>query len=138
MWRWWNGWPRLPWLRGGGGPFQHWGIGRGHGAGAVRIWGAGRNLLPFVLIDDVADGLVRMGEVAGIEGQSFNLVGEPLLTAQGYFAAIRRLTGVQIRVARGNLVVFYLVDVGKYLLKRFALRKTGLRKPLLVDWKSRA
>lgn len=123
---------------GEGGPFQHWGIGRWHGAGAVRIWGAGRNLLPFVLIDDVADGLVRMGEVAGIEGQSFNLVGEPLLTAQGYFAAIRRLTGVQIRVARGNLVVFYLVDVGKYLLKRFALRKTGLRKPLLVDWKSRA
>src|SRR3989338_4128626 len=123
---------------GEGGPFQHWGIGRWPGAGAVRIWGAGRNLLPFVLIDDVAPGLVRMGEVAGIEGQSFNLVGEPLLTAQGYFAAIRRLTGVQIRVARGNLVVFYLVDVGKYLLKRFALRKTGLRKPLLVDWKSRA
>lgn len=123
---------------GAGGPLQHWGIGRWHGAGAVRIWGAGRNLLPFVLIDDVADGLVRLGDVAGIEGQSFNLVGEPMLSAQGYFAAIRRLTGVRIRVARGHLGVFHVVDVAKYLLKRFALRKTGLRKPLLVDWKSRA
>lgn len=123
---------------GPGGPLQHWGIGRWHGAGAVRLWGKGRHPLPFVLIDDVAAGLVRMAEVPGIEGQSFNLVGDPLLSAEGYFAAIRRLTGVQIRVARGNPVLFHLGDGVKYLLKRFALRKRGLRKPLLVDWKSRA
>jgi nucleoside-diphosphate-sugar epimerase len=123
---------------GDGGPLQHWGIGRWHGAGAVRIWGAGRNLLPFVLIDDVAAALVRMADMPEIEGQSFNLVGEPLLSAQGYFAAIRRLTGVQIRVASGNLRLFHVADTVKYLLKRFALRKKGLPKPLLVDWKSRA
>jgi predicted dehydrogenase/nucleoside-diphosphate-sugar epimerase len=123
---------------GEGGPLQHWGIGRWHGAGAVRIWGNGRNILPFVLIDDVADALVRMADAPDIEGQSFNLVGEPLLSAQGYFAAIRRLTGVQIRVSRGNLHLFHVADTVKYLLKRFALRKRGLRKPLLTDWKSRA
>ena len=123
---------------GEGGPLQHWGIGRWHGAGAVRIWGSGRNILPFVLIDDVADALVKMADAPDIEGQSFNLVGEPLLSAQGYFAAIRRLTGVQIRVARGNLHLFHVADTVKYLLKRFALRKRGLRKPLLIDWKSRA
>ncbi|CAN0051913.1 unnamed protein product, partial [Chrysoparadoxa australica] len=60
---------------GKGGPLQHWGIGRWHGAGAVRIWGHGRNILPFVLIDDVVDGLVRMID-APVVGQSFNLVGE--------------------------------------------------------------
>ena len=43
---------------GPGGPLQHWGIGRWHGPGAVRLWGNGRNVLPFVLVDDVADALV--------------------------------------------------------------------------------
>jgi nucleoside-diphosphate-sugar epimerase len=47
---------------GGDGPLQHWGIGRWHGAGAVRVWGTGRNPLPFVLIDDVVDGLIRMAD----------------------------------------------------------------------------
>ena len=47
---------------GRGGPLQHWGIGRWHGAGAVRLWGAGDNPLPFVLIGDVSDALIRMGE----------------------------------------------------------------------------
>ena len=123
---------------GPGGPLQHWGIGRWHGAGAVRIWGQGRNVLPFVLISDVADGLRRMALVPGIEGQSFNLIGEPLLSARGYFAAIHRLTGTKIRVSSGNLVLFHLGDCVKYALKRFVLRKTGLTRPLLVDWRSRA
>lgn len=123
---------------GPGGPLQHWGIGRWHGAGAVKIWGKGHNMLPFVLIDDVAAALVKMADAPGIDGQSFNLVGDPLLSARGYFAAIKRLTGVQIRVASGNLWGFYLGDSVKYALKRFALRQKGLRKPLLIDWKSRA
>ena len=29
---------------GDGGPLQHWGIGRWHGAGAVRLWGSGRGV----------------------------------------------------------------------------------------------
>lgn len=123
---------------GPGGPLQHWGIGRWHGAGAVRIWGNGRNKLPFVLNDDVADGLIAAGQVAGIEGQSFNLVGAPIFTSREYFARIHRLTGTKIRVVPGNLTVFYLADLLKYGLKRFALRKKGLSQPLLQDWKSRA
>ena len=61
---------------GHGGPLQHWGIGRWHGAGAVRIWGPGDNILPFVLIDDVADGLVRMAARPSAVGESFNLIGD--------------------------------------------------------------
>lgn len=123
---------------GPGGPLQHWGIGRWHGAGAVRVWGDGRNLLPFVLIDDVADALLRLAEVPGLEGQSFNLVGDNLLSALDYFAAIHRLTGTRIRVATGSLGLFYAADGVKYLLKRYGLRKPGLTRPMLSDWKSRA
>jgi nucleoside-diphosphate-sugar epimerase len=122
---------------GHGGPLQHWGIGRWHGAGAVRIWGHGRNILPFVLIDDVVDGLVRMMD-APVEGQSFNLVGEPMFSAQGYFNAIHQALGAQIRVVPGNLHAFYAADTVKSLLKKYALRRTGVIRPSLADWKSRA
>ncbi len=123
---------------GHGGPLQHWGIGRWHGAGAVRIWGPGKNILPFVLIDDVAEGLMRMGEHPGAVGESFNLVGEPMLSARDYFDAIHETLGARIRVSSGNLNVFYASDAVKYGLKKYALRKRGLVRPSRADWQSRA
>ncbi|MCT4554963.1 MAG: NAD-dependent epimerase/dehydratase family protein [Pelagimonas sp.] len=122
---------------GEGGPLQHWGIGRWHGAGAVRIWGHGRNILPFVLNDDIADGLVRMID-ADVEGQSFNLIGEPMLSGRAYFDAINQALGARLRVSPGNLYAFYASDAVKYGLKKYALRKKGVIRPSLADWKSRA
>ncbi|MGH1412292.1 MAG: NAD-dependent epimerase/dehydratase family protein [Pelagimonas sp.] len=122
---------------GAGGPLQHWGIGRWHGAGAVRIWGHGRNILPFVLNEDIADGLVRMID-APVEGESFNLIGEPMLTARDYFDAIHEALGARIRVSPGNLTAFFASDAVKYALKKYALRRKGVIRPSLADWKSRA
>jgi len=123
---------------GSGGPLQHWGIGRWHGAGAVRIWGHGRNNLPFVLIDDVADGLIRMIEVDGAVGQSFNLVGEPMMSARDYFDAIHEKYGARISVRPSSLLGFYISDAVKFILKRYVLQKRGISRPSLSDWKSRA
>ncbi|WP_238363858.1 NAD-dependent epimerase/dehydratase family protein [Mesobacterium pallidum] len=123
---------------GHGGPLQHWGIGRWHGASAVRIWGNGHNILPFVLIDDVAEALVTMATHENAVGQSFNLVGAPMLTARDYFDAIHRRLGARIRVAPGNLTVFWAADAVKSLLKKHALRRHGVIRPSLKDWKSRA
>lgn len=123
---------------GAGGPLQHWGIGRWQGAGTVRIWGHGRNILPFVLIDDVSDGLIRMKDSDAAIGQSFNLVGEPMMSARDYFDAIHKTMGARIRVKSGSLHGLYLADGVKYLLKRYALRRHGVIRPSLSDWKSRA
>ena len=123
---------------GEGGPLQHWGIGRWHGAGAVRIWGAGRHNLPFVLADDVSDGLIRMMEVDEAVGQSFNLIGEPMMSARDYFNAIHTALGARIKVTPGDLTSFYAADGVKYALKKFVLRKKGVVRPSLSDWKSRA
>ena len=123
---------------GHGGPLQHWGIGRWHGAGTVRIWGDGRNVLPFVLIDDVSDALIRMAEADGILGQSFNLIGEPMMSARDYFDAIAEALGARIRVRSGSLTGFYLADGVKAFLKRTLLRRAGVIRPSLRDWKSRA
>ncbi|THD76733.1 NAD-dependent epimerase/dehydratase family protein [Thalassobius vesicularis] len=123
---------------GEGGPLQHWGIGRWHGAGAVRIWGQGRHNLPFVLADDVSDALIRMMEQDAAVGQSFNLIGEPMMSAQDYFNAIHQATGAKIRVVPGDLTSFYAADGVKFALKKYVLRKKGLVRPSLSDWKSRA
>lgn len=123
---------------GPGGPLQHWGIGRWHGAGAVRLWGNGRNILPFVLADDTADALIAMTHVPGIEGQSFNLTGDPMFTARDWFDAIHTRLGARIRVSGGNLTTLWATDQAKAFLKRHALRRKDAQAASLADWKSRA
>ena len=123
---------------GAGGPLQHWGIGRWQGAGTVRIWGKGNNILPFVLIKDVCDGLIKMLEVDAAVGQSFNLVGERMMDARGYFDAIHETSGAKIQVRSGSLYAMYLADGVKFALKKYALRRQGVIRPSLRDWKSRA
>jgi len=122
---------------GAGGPLQHWGIGRWQGTGAVKVWGQGRNILPFVLINDVSDGLIRMLDVEDAVGQSFNLVGEPVMTARDYFDAIYETFGARIRVHSGGMYGLFLADGVKYGLKRYVLRRRGVTRPSLRDWKSR-
>jgi nucleoside-diphosphate-sugar epimerase/predicted dehydrogenase len=121
-----------------GGPLQHWGIGRWHGAGAVRIWGHGKNKLPFVLIDDLTDGLIRMMEQDGIEGESYNLVGDPMMSARDYFAAIHDHMGARLNVTSSSLHALFASDAVKHMLKVTLLRRKGLTRASLKDWKSRA
>ena len=71
-------------------------------------------------------------------GQSFNLIGEPMMTALDYFNAIHQATGARIKVNSGDLTSFYAADGVKYALKKFVLRKKGVVRPSLSDWKSRA
>ena len=122
---------------GDGGPLQHWGIGRWHGPGAVRLWGNGRNPLPFVLVDDVSDGLIAMMETEGLEGEDFNLVGDPVFSGRDYFAAIHRRLGARLEVAGSNLNLLWLSDVVKQGLKRHVLRRRGAKASSRVDWLSR-
>ncbi len=123
---------------GQGGPLQHWGIGRWHGAGAVKLWGNGRNILPFVLIDDCADALLRMLDVPEAIGGSFNLAGEPMLTARDYFDAIHSTLGARIKVSSGPIWAYYAADALKFTLKTKVLRRKDLSRPSLIDWQSRA
>ena len=122
---------------GDGGPLQHWGIGRWHGAGAVRLWGSGRNILPFVLADDVSDGLILMMTRPEAIGESFNLIGDAMFSGRDYFDAIHERTGARLRVSGSNLTALWAVDALKQGLKRHALRRKGARPASLADWKAR-
>ncbi|MGX9355704.1 NAD-dependent epimerase/dehydratase family protein [Roseobacteraceae bacterium S113] len=123
---------------GPGGPLQHWGIGRWHGAGALRLWGNGLNTLPFVLIDDVVDGLIRMGEHDAALGESFNLVGDRMLSGRAYFDAVHQTLGAKLTVTSGNLRMMWVMDAVKYVLKRYALGRRGAVRASYRDWASRA
>lgn len=124
---------------GAGGPLQHWGLGRWSGAGAVRLWNRGQNILPFVLVEDVADGLVRIMQApdAAVHGRSFNLTGEPMMSARDLFDALHETTGLRVRVASGSPLAFYLTDLVKYLIKCHVLRRRDLTAPSFIDWRAR-
>ncbi len=122
---------------GEGGPLQHWGIGHWYGAGAVKLWGNGRNILPFVLADDTSDGLIAMMERPEAVDESFNLIGTPLISGLDYFDAIHQRLGAKLRVSTSNLTALWAVDQIKTALKKYALRRKDAAGPVLADWKSR-
>ncbi|MEL6790200.1 MAG: NAD-dependent epimerase/dehydratase family protein [Pseudomonadota bacterium] len=122
---------------GKGGPLQHWGIAMWRGANACKMWGNGRNHLPFVLVDDVADGLVSAMTTPDIEGQSFNLIGDPMLSARDYFDEISTAYGVTMNNQAVPTWRFFGVDLGKYYLKRYVAGKKSITRPTLRDWQTR-
>ncbi len=120
------------------GPLQHWGIGRWAGPSAVKLWNSGHNRLPFVLVEDVADGLIAMlDESKMILGHSFNLTADPALSAHAYFDGIAQLANARIKVNGGAPGIFFCIDRLKYGLKRYVLRKPNVQPTSLKDWKSR-
>ncbi|WP_342078276.1 NAD-dependent epimerase/dehydratase family protein [Yoonia sp. SS1-5] len=122
---------------GEGGPLQHWGIGKWNGAGAVQLWGNGKNILPFVLIDDVSDALIKMIDRDDILGKDYNLIGEPMMTGRGYFDAIHQSMNARLRVKSSSFIALHLIEKLKYTLKKNVLRKRNLSQISLADWKSR-
>jgi predicted dehydrogenase/nucleoside-diphosphate-sugar epimerase len=119
----------------GGSPF-HWGVGMWWHDAICQTWGAGENKLPLVLVEDVAAGLIAAMEKPGIEGQSFNLVGDPCLSAQEYLDELNRCGGFQIQRFATPIFKFYMIDLAKWAAKT-ALRFPDLRRPRYRDWESR-
>jgi nucleoside-diphosphate-sugar epimerase len=84
---------------GAGSPPAHWGVGMFLSDTKVQYWGDGRTKLPLVLVDDVASALALGMDAPGIEGQSFLLTDEPLLSAREYVAEIAQASGSAIDAA---------------------------------------
>jgi nucleoside-diphosphate-sugar epimerase len=101
-----------------------------------QIWGEGKNKLALVLVEDVAAGLIAAMETPGIEGRSFNLVGEPLITAEEYLDALDRAGGIKIQRHATPIARFYLMDLMKWVVK-VAVRHPERRLPSYRDWETR-
>jgi len=121
---------------GQGGSPLHWGVGMWSWNSVCQVWGKGRNSLPFVLVEDVAQALVTALDQPGIEGESFNLVADSRLSALDYLQALEECTGSKFQRILTPPWKFYVVDVLKWMVKR-AIRHPDQRKPSYRDWESR-
>jgi predicted dehydrogenase/nucleoside-diphosphate-sugar epimerase len=119
----------------GGSPF-HWGVGMWWNDAVCQMWGDGKNKLALVLVEDVAAGLIAAMEMPGIEGRSFNLVGDPLLTAEEYLNALDQAGRIRIQRHATPIARFYLLDMMKWVIK-VAVRHSERRLPSYRDWESR-
>jgi nucleoside-diphosphate-sugar epimerase len=119
----------------GGSPF-HWGVGMWWHGSVCEVWGDGRNKLPLVLVEDVARALVLAAETPGLEGQSFNLVADPCLSANDYLDAMDRCGGFRLQRYPTSIAKFYAIDLAKWFVK-LLLRHPERRFPSYRDWESR-
>jgi len=101
-----------------------------------EVWGKGENKLPLVLVDDVADALIAAMEKPGIEGQSFNLVGDALLSAQEYLDELNRCGNFEVERHATPIIRFYLTDLFKWMVK-VMVRHPERQLPTYRDWESR-
>jgi predicted dehydrogenase/nucleoside-diphosphate-sugar epimerase len=119
-----------------GTPF-HWGVGMWIDENLCKVWGDGKNKLPFVLVRDVAAALLRGIQVPEIEGRSYNLVEFPLLTGRDYLAELQRHTGTVLDIKHRPILQFYLTDIAKWLVKVLVRHPDRGRIPSYRDWESR-
>jgi len=119
----------------GGNPF-HWGVGR-FSENVCEVWGKGDNKLPFVLVSDVAAALVLAIKMPGIEGQSYNVIDTPLLSARDYLGELQKRGEMKLIVLYQPIWKFYLADLAKWAIKLLVGHHDRIRIPSYADWESR-
>lgn len=119
----------------GGNPF-HWGVGRFSG-NICEVWGDGTNRLPFVLVTDVATGLLRGIQAESGVGPAYNLIDIPLLSARDYLQELQRISGIPLTVYYRPIWQFYLSDLVKWTVKTATGHPDRHRIPSYRDWESR-
>ena len=122
---------------GAGSPPSHWGVGMFHSDTRAQLWGDGDTRLPLVLVDDVAEGLALGLDAPGIEGQSFLLTDEPVLTAREYVAELESATRTRLSAAPTPIWRFFVLDLAKEGVKHL-IRHPNRRIPSYRDWNCRA
>jgi predicted dehydrogenase/nucleoside-diphosphate-sugar epimerase len=120
----------------GASPFNG-GVGMWRYDAVCETWGRGTNKLPLVLVDDVARALLAAFDKPELDGRSFNLVGEPCLSAQEYLDELDRCGGMRIERHATPIWLFYLTDLMKWAVK-VAVRAPQRGLPSYRDWASRA
>jgi nucleoside-diphosphate-sugar epimerase len=107
---------------GAGGPAEHLGVGYWPDATNCITWGKRGHPLPFVLVDDVVDAMVKALGLTGLSGSAFNLVGDVRLTAREYVDALRAASQRDIRLHARSLIGWRALEVFAWSIKAIARR----------------
>jgi predicted dehydrogenase/nucleoside-diphosphate-sugar epimerase len=119
---------------GPGSPPAHPGVGRFLSETRVDYWGDGRNPLPLVVVDDVAEALVLALEAPGVVGQTLLVTGPPLMSARDYVNAVSAHMRARIDARPRSAWHNWAGDMIKELAKN-AVRHPNRRWPSLHDWR---
>ena len=110
---------------GQGTPLQHSGFGLWVRDNHCVAWGRGQHALPIVLVDDVAEALVRAAVHEGtqLDGRAMNLASRAPLTAAGLVAEMAETTGRRFVFHPRALWLSQAMEIGKWIVKRIGGRK---------------
>ena len=97
-------------------------------------WNDGRNDLPFVLVDDVADAIAR-ALTGDVDGKCYNLVGDVRPSARDYIAELARTLRRPLKFHPKRPRMLYLNELMKWGIKRVGGKKVDV--PSLRDILSR-
>lgn len=98
-------------------------------------WNDGRNALPWVLVTDCATAIVGALTSEQAAGRAYNLVGDVRPSAREYLADVAQVTGRPLTFVPSSPVALWLVEMGKWLVKRVTGRRVP--RPYLRDLRSR-
>lgn len=122
---------------GKGCPPAHWGVGMFISESIVQYWGRGENRLPLVLVEDVAEALVKAYDAPGIEGKALLVTDKPLMTAREYVAEVERCSGMKINATPRSIGSYFIEDLVKEALKNL-IKHPNRRRPSQHDWACRS
>ena len=122
---------------GKGTPVTHSGVGYWPADRCCIGWGLGNNPIPFVLVDDVAEATFLAMEAPGIEGRTYNLVGDVRPTAREYVRLLSERTRRRIEFYPRSLARLQTIEIMKWAVK-IAARKAENPFPSMRDLRSRS
>lgn len=124
---------------GEGTALQHSGLGLWVRDNHCVGWGLGDTPLPLILVDDVADALVRtaLHEGSDLHGKGLNLAADTGLTAAEMVDELRKATGRALHFHPRSLGLSQTMEIGKWIVKKVG-RRPGAEYPSWRDLKSRA
>jgi predicted dehydrogenase/nucleoside-diphosphate-sugar epimerase len=102
----------------------------------ARYWGSGENKLPLVLVDDVADALLKAKDAPDIVGRTLLVTGAPLLSARDYVAEVNARSGAKIRATGRAPWRYWVPDLIKEIAKNL-VKHPNRRLSTLHDWRCR-
>jgi predicted dehydrogenase/nucleoside-diphosphate-sugar epimerase len=120
---------------GDGGPPFHGGLGSFNNEQHCIGWNAGRNTLPFVLVEDVAEAIFLASRTDRVAGRCYNLVGDVRLSAREYISELGKAIERPLRYHPKSATGIWLQEIGKWIIKRCGGRKASL--PARRDFLSR-
>ncbi len=120
---------------GEGGLVNHTGIGFFNNSQHFIGWNMGKNPLPFVLVEDVADATIASLTAENIKGKAFNLVGDVTPSAREFVELMAKHLERPFKYHPQPTRWLYLQEYAKWLIKRVSGRKVAA--PNMRDFLSR-